>query len=62
MEVLQDLNERGLTIVLVTHEHDIARFAKRVVVFRDGKIRTDEHVPEASRAHEVLESLPALED
>src|SRR5260370_26880945 len=37
MEVFQDLNDKGLTIVMVTHEHDIAQFAKRVIVFRDGK-------------------------
>ena len=42
MEVFQDLNDKGLTIVLVTHEHDIAQFAKRVLVFRDGKIRKDD--------------------
>jgi putative ABC transport system ATP-binding protein len=62
MEVLQDLNERGLTIVLVTHEHDIAQFAKRVVVFRDGRIRKDDEVPAPPRAREVLKTLPALED
>jgi putative ABC transport system ATP-binding protein len=39
------LNERGLTIVLVTHEHDIAQFAKRLLTFRDGKIRKDETFP-----------------
>jgi putative ABC transport system ATP-binding protein len=44
MEILQGLNEKGLTIVLVTHEHDIAQFAKRVLVFRDGKIRKDDLV------------------
>jgi len=62
MEVLQDLNEGGLTIVLVTHEHDIAQFAKRVVVFRDGRIRKDESVPAPPRAREVLKTLPTLED
>jgi putative ABC transport system ATP-binding protein len=44
MEILQGLNEKGLTIVLVTHEHDIAQFAKRVLVFRDGKNRKDDLV------------------
>ena len=34
MEIFQKLNDNGLTIVLVTHEHDIAQFAKRVLVFR----------------------------
>jgi putative ABC transport system ATP-binding protein len=62
MEILQNLNEAGLTIVLVTHEHDIAQFAKRVLVFRDGKIRKDETVVNRPRAAEVLRTLPTLED
>ena len=37
MEILQHLNDKGLTIVLVTHELDIAQFAKRVLIFRDGQ-------------------------
>jgi putative ABC transport system ATP-binding protein len=45
LEIFQNLNERGLTIVLVTHEHDIAQFAKRLLTFRDGKIRKDETFP-----------------
>jgi putative ABC transport system ATP-binding protein len=62
MQILQDLNDKGLTIVLVTHEHDIAYFAKRVLVFRDGKIRKDDPVLNRPTAAEVLETLPALED
>jgi putative ABC transport system ATP-binding protein len=62
MEVFQDLNDKGLTIVLVTHEHDIAEFAKRVLVFRDGKIRKDDAVLHRPRAAEVLKTLPTLED
>jgi len=62
MEILQDLNDRGLTIVLVTHEHDIAQFAKRVLVFRDGRIRGDTAVANRPRAAEVLKALPTLED
>lgn len=62
MEILQNLNEKGLTIVLVTHEHDIAQFAKRVLVFRDGKIRKDDMVNNRPRATEVLKTLPRLED
>ena len=42
MKIFQDLNEQGITIVLVTHEHDIAAFAKRKVVFRDGHIISDD--------------------
>jgi len=56
MEILQSLNEHGLTIVLVTHEHDIAQFAKRNIIFRDGKIRRDEPVMNRARAAAVLKN------
>ena len=62
MEILQKLNDKGLTIVLVTHEHDIAQFAKRVLVFRDGRIRKDDPVLSRPTATEVLKDLPTLED
>jgi len=62
MEVLQNLNDGGLTIVMVTHEHDIAQFAKRILVFRDGTIRKDEPVRDRPRASDVLRTLPVLED
>jgi putative ABC transport system ATP-binding protein len=63
MEIFQKLNdEQGLTIVLVTHEPDIAQFAKRSLVFRDGKIRKDEAVCDRQIASEVLRTMPALED
>ncbi len=62
MEIFQNFNDQGLTIVLVTHEPDIAQFAKRVLVFRDGKIRKDDLVKLQSRATEVLNTLPTLED
>jgi putative ABC transport system ATP-binding protein len=62
MEIFQELNDRGLTIVLVTHEHDIAQFAKRVLVFKDGRIRKDEPAWNPPRAAEVLKTLPTLED
>jgi putative ABC transport system ATP-binding protein len=42
MAILQALNERGLTIVLVTHEHDIAAYARRQILFRDGRVVHDE--------------------
>jgi putative ABC transport system ATP-binding protein len=62
MEIFQHLNEKGLTIVLVTHEQDIAQFAKRVLVFRDGKIRKDDLVINRPSATEVLKTVPTLED
>src|SRR6266446_2579708 len=62
MEIFQNLNDKGLTIVLVTHEHDIAQFAKRVLIFRDGKIRKDDAVVNRPNASEVLKTLPTLED
>ena len=62
MEILQNLNDQGLTIVLVTHEHDIAQFAKRVLVFRDGRIRKDDPVLSRPSAREALKTLPTLED
>lgn len=62
MDILQSLNDKGLTIVLVTHEHDIAEFAKRTLVFRDGKIRSDTTVMNPPRAAEVLRAMPTLED
>ncbi|PYV75890.1 MAG: macrolide ABC transporter ATP-binding protein [Acidobacteria bacterium] len=62
MELFQKLNDEGLTIVLVTHESDIANFAKRSIQFRDGKIRRDESVQNRPRASEVIKTLPTLED
>jgi len=46
----------------VTHEPDVVQFAKRVIVFRDGKIRTDGPIASGPRAGEVLETLPTLDD
>ena len=42
MRLLQDLNAQGMTIVLVTHEPDIAHYARRIISFRDGQIVRDE--------------------
>ena len=41
MALLQQLNREGITIVLVTHEHDVANFAGRIIGFRDGKVIED---------------------
>ena len=61
LALLQRLNREGLTIVLVTHEPDIAAYAGRRLVFRDGRLRTDEHVPPVDAA-DALRTLPAEEE
>jgi putative ABC transport system ATP-binding protein len=50
MAVFQKLNEAGKTVVLITHERDIAEFARRVVLFRDGKVVEDRPVERQRRA------------
>jgi len=58
MELFQDLNEKGRTIVYVTHEPDIARFATRNVIFKDGKILKENPVSDRLFAREILKTLP----
>jgi putative ABC transport system ATP-binding protein len=60
MEVFQNLNQRGITIMLVTHEPDIATFAGRQVVVRDGRITRDEPTPHVASAREALAALTAM--
>ena len=62
MEIFQKLNRDGLTIVLVTHEPDIARFTQRQIVFRDGHIKRDEVISQPLMASEVLRTMPTVED
>ena len=57
MGVFQALNEQGITIVMVTHELDIANFTKRKVVMRDGLVRKDEAVQKRFHAAEQLAEL-----
>jgi len=58
MGIFQRLNaERGLTIVLVTHEPDIAEYATRIIAFRDGKVRRDTPVTSRRSAAIELERL-----
>jgi putative ABC transport system ATP-binding protein len=57
MGVFQKLNDQGITIVMVTHELDIARYTKRMVILRDGKIVTDEKVRDRLVATNELQQL-----
>jgi putative ABC transport system ATP-binding protein len=60
MEIFQRLNrDRNLTVILVTHEPDIAQYANRIIQFRDGRIRRDFPVEGRRDAREVLNQLPA---
>jgi putative ABC transport system ATP-binding protein len=62
MEILQRLNrEHGLTVVLVTHEHDIAEYGTRVVTFRDGRVVSDEAVTRRRDARAERARLPEEE-
>jgi putative ABC transport system ATP-binding protein len=58
MSLFQALNREGKTIVLVTHEEDVARHCKRIIRFRDGRLIADEVVEKPLDAEEVLKSLP----
>ncbi len=63
MEIFQRLNrERGITLVLVTHEPDIAEYADRVIVFKDGRIKKDFQTAKRRDAAEELRNLPPIED
>jgi putative ABC transport system ATP-binding protein len=57
MGVFQKLNEQGITIVMVTHELDIARYTKRNVIMRDGQVVTDTTVTDRLKAEAELERL-----
>jgi putative ABC transport system ATP-binding protein len=60
MAILQDLNRQGKTIVLVTHEREIALHTRRIVSFRDGMLVDDQTVGQSVDAREVLASMPPV--
>jgi putative ABC transport system ATP-binding protein len=62
MQIFQHLNDEGLTIVLVTHESDIAEYATRMVAFRDGRVRGDRPVVTRRRADDERKALEARAD
>src|SRR3989442_8375792 len=62
MGIFQRLNrERGITVVLITHEHDIAEYGTRIVQFRDGQVVMDRPVQRRRLAQDELVALPAAE-
>jgi putative ABC transport system ATP-binding protein len=62
MAIIQGLNEKGTTVVIVTHEPDIADFAKRKVVFRDGEIISDDVNQQPKNAAAERLKLPQLKE
>ena len=62
MALFQELNRQGKTIVIVTHEQEIAEHCSRIVHFRDGKVETDERVEEPVDARVELAKLPVLDE
>jgi putative ABC transport system ATP-binding protein len=59
MDVFQKLNqERGITVLVITHERDIAEYGTRIVAFRDGVVKTDEKITKRRIASEELAALP----
>jgi putative ABC transport system ATP-binding protein len=59
MGVFQQLNiERGITVLLITHEHDIAEYGTRIIAFRDGKVVTDQPIRKRRMAADELAALP----
>jgi putative ABC transport system ATP-binding protein len=55
MALLQALNREGITIVVVTHENDVAAFASRTILFRDGRVVSDDrHAPRSARAPDAV--------
>jgi putative ABC transport system ATP-binding protein len=62
MDIFQRLNiERGITILLITHEHDIAEYGTRLVRFRDGRIQVDQQIANRRDAQKELAALPPPE-
>ncbi|MEX2270943.1 MAG: ABC transporter ATP-binding protein [Vicinamibacterales bacterium] len=63
MDIFQRLNrERGITVMLITHEQDIAEHGTRIIKFRDGKVVSDQQVRQRRDAGEELAALPPPED
>lgn len=62
MAIFQEFNRQGRTVVIVTHEEEIAHHCRRIVRFRDGVIVRDEPVEHPIDAREALEKLPTVDE
>ncbi len=62
MQLFQELNDRGITILLVTHEDDVARYAKRVIELRDGRVIKDVVQTPDSAAEDLKKLLASNAD
>ena len=58
LAVFQELNEQGITVLMVTHEPDVARYARRIIRMKDGRIVDDRQVKDRLLARTVLEQMP----
>ena len=62
MGIFQRLNrERGITVLVITHEHDIAEYGNRIITCRDGQIVSDHPVKQRRFAEDELKALPLEE-
>jgi putative ABC transport system ATP-binding protein len=61
MGILQSLNRQGRTVVLITHDQNIAEHAKRILILRDGKICEEARAGSVRDAQTELDSMPAIE-
>jgi len=62
IQIFQELNDKGITVVMVTHEDDIAQSSKRKVVFKDGKMVKSEDTKDRLIASEQIKLIPKRED
>lgn len=62
MSIFQELNDNGISVIVITHEPDIAQYTKRVIRLRDGKVKSDDKIEKRLNAVEELTKLPPPEE